>query len=58
MENKTYQFNNESEIISNYIIEKLISLSINKVFTNQVFNKERFSNYLFKYCRQRKVILK
>ena len=52
MENKTYQFNNESEIISNYIIEKLISLSINKVFTNQVFNKERFSNYLFKYCRR------
>ena len=49
MENKKYQFNSESEIISRYIFEKLISLTINKVYTNKIFSKGNFSNYLFKY---------
>ena len=52
MENKKYQFNSESEIISKYIFEKLISLTINKVYTNKIFSKGNFSNYLFKYCRR------
>ena len=52
MENKEYQFNNESEIVSKYIVEKLISLTINKVFTNHIFNKGNYSNYLLKFCRR------
>ncbi len=52
MENKDYQFNNESEIVSKYIVEKLISLTINKVFTNHIFNKGNYSNYLLKFCRR------
>ena len=42
---KTIQFNNESELISNYIIDKLISLTISELFKKVV--DEKISNYCY-----------
>ena len=42
---KTIPFYNESELISNYIIEKLISLTISELFKKEV--DEEISNYCY-----------